>query len=369
MTDLPARLEPIPFADLPRWAEDRHGEAMAAFLLSCRRMAEAPPKTRALGIDGPSLARIGAAALDAFAAGPPDDRAARAFFEAHFRPHRVVPAEGTPFLTGYYEPEVDGSRVRTERFGVPLLARPHDLIELDDANRPAGLDPTLAFARRLPDGGLVPYFDRGEIEDGAIGDRGLEIVWLESAVEAFFVHVQGSARVRLADGSGTVRVTYDGKAGWPYTSIGRRLVERLGVAPETMTADVLRAWLEANGQAGRALMRENRSYVFFEVVDGLDPDLGAIAAAKVQITPGRSLAVDRTLHTFGTPIFLDADLPAPPDGALRPFRRLMVAQDTGSAIVGPARGDVFFGSGPAAARIAGLIRHSPRAFVVLVPEA
>ncbi|TPQ49194.1 transglycosylase [Prosthecomicrobium hirschii] len=365
MPDTPTgfRLRDLPFAALPGWAEDRHGEAMAAFLLSAARMADDPPRTRTLGVDGAALARIAGAAL---AAAPFDDRSARAFFETRFRPVAVEPAEGAPFLTGYFEPEVDGSLVPTARFTVPLLRRPDDLVDIRDHNRPPGLDPAFAFARASADG-IVPYHDRAAIEDGALAGRGLELVYLEDPVEAYFIHVQGSARIRLA-GGGTLRVTYDGKAGWPYTSIGRLLVER-GVAPAAeMTADRLIAWLKADPARGRALMRENRSYIFFRETPDLDPALGAVAAAGVQITPGRSLAVDRLLHTFGTPIFLDADLPLGPDGARMPFRRLMVAQDTGSAIVGPARGDVFVGCGAEAGRRAGLIRDVPRAFVLLVPK-
>jgi membrane-bound lytic murein transglycosylase A len=171
----------------------------------------------------------------------------------------------------------------------------------------------------------------------------------------------------LAEG-GLLRVAYDGKTGHPYTSIGRLLVAR-GVAPaEQMTADRLRAWLEADAARGEALMRENRSFIFFRALEGLIDDLGAVAAAGVQITPGRSLAVDRLLHTFGSPIWLETDLPTGTGGAVEPLRRLMIAQDTGSAIVGPARGDFFYGLGDEAGRLAGLTRHQPERFVVLVPS-
>jgi membrane-bound lytic murein transglycosylase A len=249
---------------------------------------------------------------------------------------------------------------------VPLLARPDDLVDVDDHNRPAGLDPSYAFARRTATG-LVPYFDRAEIETGALAGRGLERVFVEDPVDAFFVHVQGSVRIRLEEG-GVMRLAYAAKAGHPYTSIAKVLIARGEATAETMTADVLRDWLKAHPDEAPALMRTNRSYVFFAEQPDLDPELGAVAAANVQLTPGVSLAVDRTLHTFGTPIFIDADLPLGPDGAVTSVRRLMVAQDTGSAIVGAARGDVFVGLGPEAGRRAGLVRHEPRGFVVLVPR-
>ena len=360
MSDATADLQPLAFADLPGWATAGPAAALAALRRQAAAWSDGAPKTRALGIDGARLARLARAAP-----ATTDEVTARAFFEANFTPARVVPRDGRPFLTGYFEPELEGSRRPTERFRVPLLARPDDLVDVDASNRPAALDPSRAFARSTPDG-LVPYFDRAEIETGALAGRGLELVFLEDPVDAFFVHVQGSVRIRLVDG-GVMRLAYAAKAGHPYTSIARELIARGVATPEAMTADVLRAWLRANPDEAPALMRRNRSYVFFAEQPDLDPDLGAIAAAKAQLAPGVSLAVDRTLHTFGTPIFLDADLPLGPDGRLEPFRRLMIAQDTGSAILGPARGDVFVGLGTEAGRRAGLIRHEPRAFVVLAP--
>lgn len=360
-----SRLVPVAFTDLDGWRDDALAEAFAAFRLGCRVAVAAPPRTRGLGVDAAALVRACAAAL----ALPEvvDTAAARRFFEAWFTPHRVEPAEGRPFLTGYYEPEVDGSTTRTDRFTVPLYRRPPDLVDLSAANRPAGLDDSFAFGRATADGSIEEYPDRAAIEAGALAGRGLELVWLERPVDAFFIQVQGSARIRLADGS-VLRIAYDGKTGHPYTSIGRLLVERGVSAAADMTLDRLRAWIEADAGAGQALMRLNRSYVFFRPLDGLDPALGAVAAAGVQITPGRSLAVDRTLHTFHSPVWIEADLPLGPDGAIERYHRLMIAHDTGSAIVGPARGDVFVGLGADAGLRAGRVRHEPRRFVVLVPR-
>lgn len=366
MSEAIADLVPLAFADLPGWGEAALAPAFAAFRRAAPHRVAKPPKTRALGIDGAALARLSALALDLSETF--DEPAARAFFETHFAPHRIVPREGQPFLTGYFEPEVEGTRRGGDpRFPVPLLARPDDLVDVDESNRPADLDPSHAFARRSEDGTLVAYPDRAAIEDGALADRGLELVHLADPVEAFFVHVQGSVRIRLVEG-GVMRLAYAAKAGHPYTSIGRLAIERGLIAEEEMTLERLRRWLTDHPAEGRALMRENQSYVFFAEQTGLDDDLGAVAASGVQLTPRVSLAVDRTLTTFGTPIFLAADLPTGTDGAIEPFRRLMLAEDTGSAIVGPARGDVFFGLGRAAAAVAGRIRHVPDAFVALVPR-
>ncbi|MCC2112581.1 MAG: MltA domain-containing protein, partial [Hyphomicrobiales bacterium] len=316
-------IERIAFSALTGWDRDDHGAALKAFQTSCRRMADHRPKTRALGIDGDALAALCPTAL---ALDPADDAAARRFFEDNFTPLRFSPDQGAGFVTGYYEPEVAGSRQRTDRFTVPLYGRPDDLVDIRDHNRPAGFDPAYAFARATA-GGLVPYFDRGEIEDGALHGRGLELVYIESAVDAFFIHVQGSARIRLTDGS-VMRLTYAAKAGHPYSSIARVLCERTGTAPADMTADKLRAWLEANPDDAPDLMRQNRSFIFFRAAEGLDPKDGPVAAAGVPLTAGRSLAVDRTLHTFGTPVFLQSELPLAAEGLLVPFNRLMIAQDT-----------------------------------------
>ncbi|MCE1235325.1 MAG: MltA domain-containing protein [Hyphomicrobiales bacterium] len=365
MSDPTADLVPLAFADLPGWRETLLAPTFRAFRRAAPHRLASPPRTEALGVDASALLDAARAALalpeDA------DEATARAFFETRFAPLRVAPHGDAPFLTGYFEPELAGTRRPDDpRFPVPLLARPADLVDVDDATRPATMAPTYAFARATPDG-LVPFFDRGEIEDGALVGRGLELVFLGEPVDAFFVHVQGSVRVRLVEG-GVVRLAYAAKAGHPYTSIGRLAIERGLIAAEAMTLDALRDWLKSHPVEARALMRENRSYVFFAEQTGLDDALGAVAASGVQLTPGVSLAVDRRLHTFGVPIFLDADLPLGTAGASVPFRRLMLADDTGSAIVGPARGDVFVGLGDEAGEIAGRIRHGPRAFVVLAPK-
>lgn len=365
MSDPVADLPSVAFADLPGWPAGDLAATFRAFRRAAPHRIARPPRTKDLGIDGTAIAVVSAKALDLPV--DLDEAGARAFFERHFEPRRILPRTGEPFLTGYFEPEIEGTRRAGDpRFPVPLLARPDDLVDVDAANRPPALDASFAFARRTTDG-LVAYHDRAAIEEGALAGRGLEIVFLADPVEAFFVHVQGSARIRLAEG-GSLRVAYAAKAGHPYTSIGRLAIERGLIGAEEMTLERLRGWLQANPIAARALMRENRSYVFFAEQQGLDDTLGAVAAAGVQLTPGISLAVDRRLVTFGTPIFLDADLPLGPDGAIEPFRRLMLAEDTGSAIVGPARGDVFVGLGPEAGLAAGRIRHVPRAFVALVPE-
>ncbi len=333
---LPA-LNAIPFDALVGWSADDLGSAFAVFRRGAAVLADHPPKARALGVDVSALTD----ALNAAAALPADVTAdaARAFFEATFRPLEVS-AEG--FFTGYYEPEVAGSLTPDARFHVPLYRAPDDLTEV-----PPGAEPA--------------YADRGEIMAGALAGRGLELAYLASAIDAFFVHVQGACRVKLPDGR-VMRITYSGKTGHAYTPIGRVLIDTGALAPGNVTMQTIRAWLAAHPDEAPAVMAKNRSYIFFREADATDPDLGPIAAAKVPLTAGRSLAVDRLLWSFHVPVWIETTLP---DGT--PFRRLMVAQDTGSAIVGPTRGDLFFGSGDAAGEIAGAMR-APGRFVVFAPR-
>jgi membrane-bound lytic murein transglycosylase A len=286
---------------------------------------------------------------------------ARDYFERGFRAYRVHDAERPEGLfTGYYEPEVDGSRTRSQAFHVPVYRRPPDLVAFREGEE-AGTG--LAYGR-LVDGKPAPYLTRREIELGALAGRGLEIVWLKDWADAFFIQIQGSGRVRLADG-GTMRLSYAAKSGLPYTGIGGRLVERGVLAPEAMSMQAIRAWMAKHPGEARELMWENQSFVFFREVDLEDPALGALGAQHVQLTPRRSLAVDRGLWMVGTPVWLETEAPTGDAGRGEPFRQLLVAQDTGSAIRGLARGDVYWGFGDAAAAIAGPMKSAGNMAVLL----
>ena len=348
------KLTPRAFGDLKGWADDDHAAALAAFCRGASVLGEHPPKTRALGVDAGALSAI----LGRAANLPTDvsQGVARAFFETEFAP-REVNVGG--FFTGYYEPEVRGSRAPTDEFQVPLYRTPDDLVEIAPGAA-AGLDPSFRFAQRTA-AGLGEYADRGAIMAGALAGRGLELVHIQDPVDAFFIHIQGAARIRLGDGT-MMRVTYAAKSGHPFTPIGRVLIETGALSAGAVTMQAIRAWLAAHPAAAPGVMARNRSYIFFREAPVDDGSLGPVAAAKVPLTAGRSLAVDRLLHTFHSPVWIETTLPS---GAT--YRRLMVAQDTGSAIVGPARGDIFFGSGDTAGEIAGAMRADGR-FVVLMPK-
>nr|WP_245198704.1 MltA domain-containing protein [Jiella mangrovi] len=345
-----------------------HGAAFAAFRQSAGRLLAGAFETGSLGLKVEAFHAAAQAAMAADESGSgsgPDDAAfARGFFETHFVPLAIVPDDGgSGLLTGYYEPVVEASAVRTERFRFPLYGKPHDLVKIDDINRPPGFDPEFRFGRRFDDGMIGEYFDRGEIEAGALKGRCLEIAWLKDKVEAFFIHVQGSARLMMQDGR-QIRVGYAAKSGHAFTAIGRSLVKE--GALELAAADMkgIRAWLAAHPERRDEILNRNRSFIFFAEMPVEDPGLGPLGAAKVPLTPLASIAVDRLLSTYGIPYFLSSDSLKINDA---PFCRLMIAQDTGSAILGPARADIFVGTGDDAGAIAGTIRHAAD-FFVLVPH-
>jgi membrane-bound lytic murein transglycosylase A len=350
------RVESLDFESLAGWSDDDHQAAFCAFERSARAIAGCQTSPRTAQAAAPELIASARAALCGAATAD-----ARRFFETRFLPFRVVPENGRGFLTGYYEPCVAASRVETEAFRWPILARPKDLVTFGVDPAPLGFPKDTSGARRLTDGLFVPYAERAQIE----AERRDPIVWVRDAVEAFLIQVQGSAQVEFPDRS-RARLAYDGRNGLPYTSIGKILIEAGEIAESDMSLASLKAWLRRDSGRGLEVMRRNRSFIFFQLVEDFDPDLGPIAGAGVPLTPLRSIAVDRTMWAYGLPFWIDAELPWV-DETPRPFRRLMIAQDTGSAIVGAARADLFFGSGDAAGARAGAIRH-PAEFVVLLPR-
>jgi membrane-bound lytic murein transglycosylase A len=355
---------PVAWADIAGWNEDDHLQAFSAFRASCKpivaqRKPPADPKAIGNSLRDPCRA--------AKAADISDGNKARGFFEAHFLPLRISRlGEGDGFVTGYYEPVIDGSRTQTDLYTVPVYRRPSNLFVRGVKPGAVGLPNKGQVFRKIGRRKLVPYYDRAEIEDGAIAGRGLEICWLKNQTDLLFTQIQGSARVRLEDGS-TLRINYDAHNGYPYTPVGRILIERNIVPKDQMSMQRIREWMDQNPDGANELRRQNRSYVFFREVQLSDKD-EAVGAQGVPLMPGRSIAVDKALHAYGTPFFIEGELPIESEQSKTPFRRLMVAQDTGSAIVGPARADIYFGAGVDAGRVSGRLRHNVR-FVILVPKS
>jgi membrane-bound lytic murein transglycosylase A len=324
-----------PLADLDPAAAER---ARAAFVASCPALLR---RQDASGLTRPEDWRPACEA--ATAAGG----AAADLFRERFELVRV--GEGKAFVTGYYEPEIAGSRVQAPGYETPVYARPPDLVEVDPAAAAAA---GTSRRGRLENGLVVPYYERAEIEDGALAGRGLEIGWAKDPVELFFLEIQGSGRLRLPDGS-VMRIGYDSQNGRDYVGIGRLMRERGLLEPGHATMQDIVAWLRDHPEEGRALMRENKSYVFFREITGPGP-LGALGVA---VTPRATVAADPKFVPLGAPVLLQLDR-AEASG-------LWVAQDTGGAIRGRNRFDTFWGAGEEAARIAGGMQGSGQAFILL----
>lgn len=354
-----SQIEPLAWHQIDGWMKDHHAEAFATFLASCKPILRSSEKARAsrpeayralYDVCGRAVTQV-----------PVDDAAARAFFEKNFRAVRMSTlGEQAGFFTGYYEPIVEGARLPSDKYTVPLYRRPPNMItqrlRMSGKQGKAG---KRAVKR------TAPFYDRAQIEDGALAGRDLEIVYLKDPIDGFFAEIQGSVRVRLEDGS-VIRLNYASGNGHAYTAVGRFLIERGIVSKEEMSMQKIREFMEANPEEGKALRRLNRSYVFFRETD-LSEYEEAIGAQGLPLTASRSIAVDRRLHTYGMPVFIDVTLPIQSEKPDTRFSRLMIAQDTGGAIVGPARADIYLGAGEEAARAAGRFKHFGQ-FVMLVPN-
>ena len=309
------RAQVFGFEELDGWAEDDPRDALTAFLDTCDLLKD--PTWRPL------------CALAADAGGSAES--ARAYFELFYRP--VLVGSPPALFTGYYEPVLDGSTTRTSRYRYPIYARPPELRD-----------------------GTV-YYSRSQIEAGAISGRGLEIAWLDDPVEVFFLHIQGSGRIRLPDGR-MMRVGYAGKNGHAYRSVGKEMVRRGTHTPDQVSAQSIRSWVRNNPGPGHAMLDHNPSYVFFRRLPDLAAHKGPIGAMGRSITGMRSLAIDPRFNPLGAPIWIEKD-------GRRPLRRLMVAQDTGGAIKGAQRADIFFGTGAEAGEEAGTVKDGGRMLLLL----
>jgi membrane-bound lytic murein transglycosylase A len=312
----PGSAEVLDFETLDGWRDDDHLAALVTFLRTCDL------------IDQPDWRPVCAVAADV----PQDTASARSFFELFFKP--VVVGSPPALFTGYFEPELEGSLERTGRFRYPIYRRPPELRE------------------------GVAFHSRQAIEDGAIAGRGLELAWLDDPVDVYFLQVQGSGRIRLTDGS-VMRVGYAGANGQPYRSVGQEMVRRGTHSMDQVSAPEIASYVRSNPGAGRLLLQTNPSYVFFRKIGTLNPEDGPIGAMGRSITTMRSVAIDPKFTPLGAPVWIEKD-------GRRPIRSLMVAQDTGGAIKGMQRADIFFGTGADAGQAAGIVKDGGR-MVVLLP--
>lgn len=356
-------LQPVPFSQVPGWEEDDHFSAFAAFLQTASsHLHNKPYRQKSLPVDQERFIKICFEALRLANLSDQNEVSSKSFFEQNFIPY-IVKDKG--FVTGYYEPEVDVRFEKDEEYKYPFYQRPSDLVDIDDPdNPPTGISPGFAFAKKSANG-LSHFPMRKEIDQGYLAHQNLEIAYAKSKADVYFTHIQGSARLKDTYGT-TKRITYSAKSGHPYTSIGKILIERGEITQENMSMDAIRQWMDDHPTLVDELLWCNQSYIFFEELVDDDPELGPVGAAKVQLIDKRSLAVDKSIYQYGLPIFIAAK-----DLYIFPFQKqfcqLMIAQDTGSAILGAARGDIFSGSGLKAGQIAGSISHRAQ-FYVLLPK-
>lgn len=330
-----AHYEEVSFASLPGWGREELGASLRAFLRSCTRSA------------APSQLASACAHASAVDAGSP--AAARDFFERAFVPYRVLSEDRDQgLITGYYEPVISGSRVRSERFSSPIYGVPSDLLVIDMA----GVYPELRDLRlrgRIERGRVLPYYSRADIEARAGSLPAPVIAWSDDPVEVFFMQVQGSGQVQLEDGA-RIRVGFAEQNGHPYRSLGRYLVDTGELKLEQASMDGIKSWAAANPAKLKGALDYNASYVFFRE---LPPQDGPIGAMGIPLTAGLSIAVDRRHIPLGAPVYLRTRDPL----SEQPLERLMVAQDTGGAIRGAIRADFFWGQGAEAGARAGRMRH------------
>jgi membrane-bound lytic murein transglycosylase A len=348
-----ASVKELSFVKLAGWRQDDLATAFSAYMKSCGAILHGTKAMRKARPMYGGLYRACEKGAALAARGTVDTAKARKFFEENFRPVRIMPEMHTygfytgadGFYTGYYETQIDGSRIKTADYTIPLY----------------GVPPKYAGKRSV----VYSQYSRAEIESGALEGKDLAICYVKNPVDAFFAQIQGSTRIKLRDGQ-LLRLNYIASNGKPYTPVGRILIEEGVYTPEEMSMEKIRQYMEAYPEKGKELREKNRSYVFFSKAE-LKPTDECIGAQGIPLTPWRSIAVDPTHHVYGSPIWIDADLPLKSAAPVDPFRHLMIAQDTGSAIRGVARADIYFGHGEQATAIAGRLKQWGK-FVMLVPN-
>lgn len=349
-----ARVRPTRFEYLPGWLNDDLRDFWPALITNCQVMRSRD--------SGWAQACKDTAAIDSA-----NHASIREFIESRFTPHELSDAQGTRngILTGYYEPLLRGSRSREGPYQFPIYRKPKDMVNIDLSSMYPETRGMRVRGKKEGDR-IVPYPTRGEIERQQLL-VGQELLWLDDPVENFFLHVQGSGRVLLPNGE-TIRVGYADQNGYNYRSIGRYLIDKGELKPNDASMQSIKAWIAMNPHRRDEVLHQNPSMVFFRELPSLAAQLGPIGSMGISLTPQRSIAVDPQFVMPGSLVFLNTRVPnpgaAPKDPGV-PFSRLVIAQDTGSAITGPHRGDIFFGTGPQAGEVAGRMRSEGQMFVLL----
>ncbi len=352
------KLDPVHFSDLPEWQADKQKEALAAFAKSCDLILKRDASRR-FGPENfemtyadwqPACQNLRPYYLK-------NDLFARAYFETYFTPYLVHENDDPNGLfTGYYEPSLNGSYTKSEKFNIPLYQIPDDMVTVELGNFIPDLKGK-KITGRVEEGKFTPYFNHEDIDKGALAERNLELIYVDSKIDAFFLHIQGSGRIKMDDGT-DILVGYAGQNGHKYFAIGRALIEQGHLTKENVSLQSIRQWLLDNPDEADKIMQLNPSYVFFQKLESENPKGGS----GLELTPHRSLAVDHRLMPYHVPMFLSVGHPTQTD---QQITQLMIAQDTGGAIRGHVRGDFFWGHGAEAEENAGKMKEEGRYWMLL----
>ena len=336
----------VNWSKLHGWQQDDHRQLLPPLLLQCPKLKDKQKSWKTICLQAQSLT-------------PDDSTQIKLFFQKYFQPHKIVGynRSKTGMITGYYEPLLQGSYVETPRFNYPLYKKPDNLIKLAASANLLKVKASRARGR-VHLGQTLAYYSRAQIDGPNRPLAGSELLWVDSSDDAFFLHIQGSGLVQMTDGS-VVGVGYAEQNGHPYRAIGRDLIEMQQISKEDISLQSIKAWLVANPDRATQLKNKNPSYIFFHL--RLDIEQGPRGSLNVPLTPERSVAVDRKIIPLGSPLWLSTHLP---DSSV-PYQRLVFAQDTGGAIKGPIRADVFFGRGERAEILAGTMKQQGSIFILL----
>lgn len=351
------QLSAVSFGDLPDWNESRADSALAAFRLSCGALAKKAASQKMGGAGYAGTVGDWVEACNELSA----ETDARGFFEKNFKPFAIsVSGEKAGLFTGYYEPELRASRTKHGGYQTPVYGVPSDLVNVDLGAFREKLKGE-SLSGRIEGRRLVPYATRAEIDARGLSDAPV-LFYAADPIDVFFLQVQGSGRVVFDDGA-RARVGYAGKNGRAYTAIGRTLISRGALTKDNLSMQTIRSWLKAHPKEAAGVMQTNEAYTFFTLLPAGDPALGSSGTEGVPLTAGASMAVDNRIHPLGVPVYLSTSLPAKNGSA--PFQQLLIAQDTGGAIRGAVRGDIYWGTGAKAERLAGAMKSQGRLFVLL----
>ena len=336
----------VSWKKLKGWQSEDHSALLPPLLAQCPKLEKKQPTWQTLCAKARLLENA-------------SDRQIKAYFQEQFTPHKINGLKGASrgLITGYYEPLLKGSYTQSARFNYPLYKKPASLLKVKPSKNLLKVKDNRARGREHQ-GEIIPFYSRAQIDGPKAPLKGNELLWVDSSDDAFFLHIQGSGLVELEDGS-VIGVGYAGQNGHPYRAIGRDLVAMQAIAKADISLQSIKTWLTEHHSQAQWLKNKNPSYIFFTLREKIEH--GPRGSLNVPLTPERSVAVDRSIIPLGSPLWLDTKLPQSDD----PYRRLVFAQDTGGAINGPVRADMFFGRGARAEALAGTMKQQGRIFILL----